>query len=153
MEEFIETFHIDWKLMIAQLVNFGIVFAVFYLLAAKPLKKLMKDRTEEIETGLSNSKQAKELLQKAEEEYQQNTIKLRKISIDAQKELQKELQKSRDENLEKIKIDNMEWQKNRVAQMEIDKKALIESATKEINNIAILAAEKVLKSKKDISDL
>jgi F0F1-type ATP synthase membrane subunit b/b' len=45
MEELITTFHIDWKLMIAQIVNFGLVFALLYWLAAKPLSKLMKDRT------------------------------------------------------------------------------------------------------------
>jgi F-type H+-transporting ATPase subunit b len=58
MEELITTFHIDWKLMIAQIVNFGLVFAALYLIAAKPLSKLIKDRDEEITTGLENAKKA-----------------------------------------------------------------------------------------------
>jgi F-type H+-transporting ATPase subunit b len=58
MEELISTFHIDWKLMIAQIVNFGLVFMALYFIAAKPLSKLMKDRTEEITTGLDNAKKA-----------------------------------------------------------------------------------------------
>jgi ATP synthase F0 subunit b len=58
MSEFIATFHIDWKLMLAQIVNFGLVFLALYLLAAKPLKKLMDDRTLEINTGLDNAKKA-----------------------------------------------------------------------------------------------
>jgi F-type H+-transporting ATPase subunit b len=59
MNEFIATFHIDWRLMIAQIVNFGLVFLVLYILAAKPLKKLMEDRTTEITTGLANAEEAK----------------------------------------------------------------------------------------------
>jgi F-type H+-transporting ATPase subunit b len=58
MQELITTFHIDWKLMIAQIVNFGLVFSLIYLLAAKPLAKLMKDRNKEITDGLDNAKKA-----------------------------------------------------------------------------------------------
>lgn len=144
MDEFISTFHIDWKLMIAQIVNFGLVFLIFYLLAAKPLSKLIKDRTEKIETGLSDAQKSRELLQKASEEYKENTIKLRRLSIDAQKELQKDLEQLRAENLERIKKDNDEWQRDRIKQMEIDKKAIIESAKKEIIDLAMLATKKLI---------
>ena len=58
MDELISTFHIDWKLMIAQIVNFGLVLAILYWLAVKPLSKLMKDRTKEITDGLENAKKA-----------------------------------------------------------------------------------------------
>lgn len=66
MEELISTFHIDWKLMIAQLVNFGLVFALIYWLAAKPLSKLMHDRTKEITDGLDNAKKAEALVANAD---------------------------------------------------------------------------------------
>jgi F-type H+-transporting ATPase subunit b len=58
MDELISTFHIDWKLMIAQIVNFGLVLAILYWLATKPLGKLIKDRTKEITDGLENAKKA-----------------------------------------------------------------------------------------------
>ncbi len=58
MNELITTFHIDWKLMIAQIVNFGLVFIALYFIAAKPLSKLIKDRTKEITDGLDNAKKA-----------------------------------------------------------------------------------------------
>lgn len=65
MEELITTFHIDWKLMIAQIVNFGLVLGLLYWLAAKPLSKLMKDRTKEITDGLENAKLAELEVQNA----------------------------------------------------------------------------------------
>ena len=58
MQELITTFHIDWKLMIAQIVNFGLVLGLLYWLAAKPLSELMKNRTKEITDGLDNAKKA-----------------------------------------------------------------------------------------------
>jgi len=114
----------------------------------------MKDRGEEIEGGLNHAKEAKELLQKASAEYEENTIKLRKLSIDAQKELGKDLEKLKAENLERIKADNEEWTKNRLKQMEIDKKALVESARGEVMSLAMLAAEKIMqdKNKKKINN-
>ncbi len=72
MEGLISTFHIDWKIIIAQAINFAIVFVVLYLFALKPLGKLMHERRDEIEKGLSDAKSSEiELLvakQKAEEE-------------------------------------------------------------------------------------
>jgi len=147
MDSIISTFHIDWKIIVAQAINFVIVFVVLYLFALKPLKKLMEERTEKISKGIDDAKKSNELLKKANEEYQENTAKLRKMSIDAQKELQKDLEKLRAENLAKLKMDNDEWTKSRAKQMEIDKKNLVESAKNELASLAILAAEKIMAQK------
>ena len=147
MESIISTFHIDWKIIFAQMFNFGVVFVVLYIFALKPLSKLIAERSEKIETGINDAKKSGELLQKAAEEYKQNTTKLRVMALDAQKELGKELEQLRAENLNRIKADNDEWTKKRIAQMEIDKKALVESAKGEVVTLAILAAEKIMKDK------
>jgi len=144
MESIISTFHIDWKIIIAQLVNFGIVFTVLYIYALKPLSKLMKERSEKISNGLEDAKKSSELLEKASTEYEENTIKLRKVAIEAGKELKKDLEKLRAENLDKIKADNDEWTKARAKQMEIDKKNLIEEAKNELASLVVLATEKIM---------
>lgn len=147
MDSIISTFHIDWKIIIAQAINFGIVFVVLYIYALKPLGKLMKERGEKIETGIKDAKKSNELLQKATEEYKQNTIKLQKMAADAQKELGKDLEKLRAENLDRIKADNEEWTKRRMEQLEIDKIALVEGAKSELVMLAMLAAEKIMAEK------
>ncbi len=147
MESIINTFHIDFKIIIAQIFNFGIVFVVLYIYALKPLSKLMKERSEKIAKGIDDAKKSDELFQKATEEYNKNTIKLRQISIDAQKELQKDLEQLRVKNLDRIKMDNDEWTKKRMEQMEIDKKALVEGAKNELVSLAILAAKKIMEDK------
>ena len=57
--------------MIAQLFNFAIVFLVFYLLATKPLSKLMKEREETISKGVNDAKVNAEILEKTKKEYEE----------------------------------------------------------------------------------
>ena len=149
MESIISTFHIDWKIIIAQGINFGVVFAVLYFFALKPLNKLMAERTEKIAKGIKDAKRSEELLQQATLKYEQNTIKLRQMAAESQKELSKELEQLRSENLNTIKKDNEEWARKKTEQMEIDKKALIEGAKSELVSLAILAAEKIIKDKEE----
>jgi ATP synthase F0 subunit b len=62
MAAFFSTFHIEGKLLLAQAVNFGVVFALIYFLIIKQLMKLMKSRTETIEKGLEDAKKAESSL-------------------------------------------------------------------------------------------
>ena len=55
MDSLITTFHIDWKIIIAQAINFLIVFLVLYFFAIKPLKKLMAERVDKISKGLTDA--------------------------------------------------------------------------------------------------
>ena len=147
MESIISTFHIDWKIIIAQAINFAVVFAVLYVFALKPLGKLMAERSDKIAKGINDAKKSDELLKKATLEYEENTRKLRKLSVDAQEELQKDLEKLKTENLDRIKADNEEWMKKRKEQMELDKKALVEGAKNELVTLAMLAAEKIIEER------
>lgn len=144
MDSIISTFHIDWKIIVAQAINFGVVFVVLYIFALKPLSKLMAERSEKISKGINDAKESSQLLHKAAEEYKQNTIKLRQVAIDSEKELTRELDKLRAKNLDKIKADHNEWEKKRKEQMEIDKKALVESAKSELATLTMLAVKKIM---------
>ncbi|MBT3690041.1 F0F1 ATP synthase subunit B [bacterium] len=75
MEELINTFHIDWKLIIAQLVNFAIVLFVLWKFAIKPLSKVMDQRTEDISKSLDDAKKIEENLMKVEKENADKIVK------------------------------------------------------------------------------
>jgi F0F1-type ATP synthase membrane subunit b/b' len=55
MDSIISTFHVDLKLLIAQVINFGIIFFVLYKFAFKPIAKIMQERTNTIEKKLKRS--------------------------------------------------------------------------------------------------
>ncbi len=57
MESIISTFHIDWKIIIAQAVNFAVVFIVLYIFALKPLSKLMAEEVRKFQRELMMPRQ------------------------------------------------------------------------------------------------
>lgn len=147
MESLVSTFHIDWKLIVAQMVNFAVVFAVLYWFALKPLSKLMSERKDEIEKGLSDAKENASLLEQAKIELEENNRKIRMIAAESQQKTTKELEKLREENLNKIKEDNALWAKERAKQIEADKHALIASVKTEIAGLVIAVVTKVVGDK------
>ena len=67
MEGIISIFHIDAKLLIAQFINFAIVFAVLYWFGLRKLGAYMKERSEKIKQGLSSADESKKILAQTEE--------------------------------------------------------------------------------------
>ena len=153
MDSLITTFHIDWKIIIAQAVNFAVVFVVLYIFAIKPLQKIMSERNDKIAKGITDAKEAQALVVQAKEKHEQNIIKLRKISIDAKAELNKELNDLREASLEIMRKDKDEWVKNTAKQMEMEKIKIVAEAKKDIVSLAMQATEKILSNKKDLKDL
>src|SRR4029453_15874363 len=62
------TFGVDWPHLIAQMISFGIVCAVLYLLAYTPILRMLAARREQIASGLANAAQIEARLQRIEEE-------------------------------------------------------------------------------------
>lgn len=58
MEELIRHFGIDWKLLLAQAVNFFILLFVLLKFAYKPILAMLKKRKDEIEHGVLYTKEA-----------------------------------------------------------------------------------------------
>src|SRR6185369_4895550 len=147
MQEFINTFHIDWKLMIAQLFNFAIVFIAFYILAAKPLRKLMKDRGDLISKGVNDAKVNAEILEKTSKESEAILAKAR---IEANKIFQdgkKEGETKKAAMMEEAKIEVASMIENGKKSLQVEKIKIVEDAKKDIVNIAMLAAEKIMHEK------
>jgi F-type H+-transporting ATPase subunit b len=121
MEELVKTFHIDIKLILAQLVNFAIVLAVLYKFAYKPVLALLNERSSKIEKSLDDAKKIGEKLIAQEEEY-------KKVVAEARREAQGILEKAG-------------------AQAEEKREAMILKAKEEIGVIINKEKEKMLAEK------
>jgi len=66
MDAIISTFHIDLKLIIAQVINFAIVLVLVYFVLGKPLMKMMRVRDGKIREGLNKAERAEKKLLEAE---------------------------------------------------------------------------------------
>ena len=66
LEEIARTFGVDWPHLLAQIVSFGIVCAVLYLLAYTPILKILQARRQQIADGLANAEKIKAELARIE---------------------------------------------------------------------------------------
>lgn len=78
MNEFLTNFGIDWKLLLAQVVNFFLLLVILKKFAYKPLIGLMNSRKKEISDGLKFSEESKTKLE--------NITVLEKEKLDEAKE-------------------------------------------------------------------
>jgi F-type H+-transporting ATPase subunit b len=61
------TFGLDWKLFLAQLINFAVIVFILTRWVYRPLIKMMDERKKKIEEGISNAALAEAKLGKAKE--------------------------------------------------------------------------------------
>lgn len=149
MDSFIETFHIDWKIIIAQSINFIIVLFVLYYLIVKPLKKLMKERSESIAGGVHDAKANALLLANTKKEYDAIVASARTEANVIFQEGKREAEVKKAEMMENAKkeVDNMIASGKKVLLSE--KAKIIEEAKQEIVSLVVLSTEKLLESHPD----
>jgi F-type H+-transporting ATPase subunit b len=70
IQEIARTFGVSWTHLGAQIVSFGIVCAVLYVFAYKPILKMLEARREQIASGLANAEKIKAELARIEVERQ-----------------------------------------------------------------------------------
>jgi F-type H+-transporting ATPase subunit b len=149
MDSFIETFHIDWKIIIAQSVNFVIVLFVLYFLLVKPLKKLMAERSETISGGLNDAKVNAELLLNTKKEYEEVLSRARAEAHTIFQEGKVEAENKKSEMIEKAKKEVETMIANGKKMLESEKVKILEEAKKEIVSLVVLSTEKLLESRPD----
>jgi len=66
MNELFSQLGIDWKLLLSQAVNFGLLLAILTFFLYKPLLRLMKDRELKIKEGLTKADEADAHLKEAQ---------------------------------------------------------------------------------------
>ncbi len=67
MQEFITHFGIDWKLFLAQIVNFSVILFVLRKFAYQPILKMLRERREGIEKGVEMRAEAEKNLKDSDE--------------------------------------------------------------------------------------
>ncbi len=148
MESLLDAFGIDVKLLLAQLVNFGVLFVALTWLLYKPVMKTLDERAAKIAQGVEDAETASEKAAQADE----NAAKVVK---GAETEAEGIVSSARDlAGTEKSRI--MKEAEARAAQVALDAEAraqetaakALRDSEKEVARLAVLAAEKVLRESK-----
>jgi F-type H+-transporting ATPase subunit b len=75
IEQVARTFGVDWPHLVAQIVSFGIVCVALYLLAYKPILRMLETRRQQIASGLANAAKINAELARIEAERQNVLMK------------------------------------------------------------------------------
>ena len=67
MENLFSAFGIDYKILLAQLFNFFLIFFIIYKLLLRPLNKVIEERQNKISEGLRLQEESKKLIKKIKE--------------------------------------------------------------------------------------
>jgi F-type H+-transporting ATPase subunit b len=149
METIIETFHIDLKLLIAQAVNFTIVFAVLYYFAVKPLRKIMAERSEKIEKSLDDARSIEQKLKEIKDEQTKIISDARKEAGVIMDKAQKLGDQKRDDMIVRAKEEIGQIINQEKAKMQSEKAKTIKEIKAEIADLIVASLEKILEKKLD----
>lgn len=145
MEEILHTFGIEWKLLLFQLLNFGLVVLVLYKFLYKPVLAIIAKRQALIEKGVADAKEAEETLALADK----NAEALEKAAREeADKTIHNAKKIAEDEAALVLRKEQEQAQKmlrEAKAEAERQKEEAIRAAEKEVAKLSILAAEKILR--------
>ncbi len=140
---------IDWKLLIAQGVNFLILLYILKRFVYKPMLAFLDERAGKIESGLHNAEAATKRLEEAEKEHKELLAEAQKQARIIVDEALAAAKRRDNEQLEKTKAEVAALleagQKNIIEERE---RALRE-AKQELGELVVLATEKLAGIKVD----
>ena len=135
--------------MIAQAFNFGVVFALLYWFALRPLTKIMRERTEKIEKGIKDAKENAEVLNNSKTEYQGIISKAKNEAHQMFQEGKKEAETKKRTMLEEAQNEVSIMIANGKKNLENEKTKILAETKNEIATLAIRMAEKLVAGKMD----
>lgn len=148
-ESIVGMFGINWKLFIAQLINFGIVLFVLWKWVWKPVTNNMEARTKKIEDSLKN---ADEITREKEEFATWRTEEMSKARQEATEIINTAKQQAESVQakiLEKAKAEQQAILERNEQELNQQKTKMLQEAQNELASLVVSASEKLLRSKLD----
>lgn len=147
MSELFAAFGIDWKLLLIQAVNFGVLLAVLTYFLYKPILRIIDERREKVAEGVRVAEEAARKLADAQEE---SKSLVGSASREAEQLVASARSRADGVGGEIIRAAELKAQsvlKDAEARAEEAKRLALQESSKEIARAAMLAAEKILREK------
>ncbi|OGE81080.1 MAG: ATP synthase F0 subunit B [Candidatus Doudnabacteria bacterium RIFCSPLOWO2_02_FULL_48_8] len=143
------TLGINWKLFLAQLINFGIVLFIFWKWIVKPLGKTLTERQNRIEAGLKNA-DLMDMEKKKFDEWRQAEMKKTRTEAD-------QIIRTASDSATKVKQETIVEAHKQAdllvsqahAAIAADKEKMVSEAKQELATLVVAASEKILRGKLD----
>ncbi|MBI5400688.1 MAG: F0F1 ATP synthase subunit B [Candidatus Yonathbacteria bacterium] len=145
MEQIIAVFGVNWKLLLIQGVNFGLLLAVLYRYLYKPVLAMVDTRRAKIENAVKNAEKAEAELGLVEAEKARivrEATQKGDALIDAAKKHAETEERTLMKDAHRKAVHLLNEAERRVLR---EREEMIEKAEREVARMAVLAAEKVLR--------
>lgn len=138
---------IDWKLLLAQVVNFAILLLVLKRYAYKPMLQMLDERTVKIERGLQDAEAASVKLREMEEKEKailsEARAEAKKIIAETDEAAKKRDAMKTAETEERVK----KLLADAEVKMNDDRTKMLSDAKSELAETVVMAVEKILKER------
>jgi F-type H+-transporting ATPase subunit b len=143
------TLGINWKLFLAQLVNFGIILFIFWRWVVRPLGGTLTARQKKIEEGLKN---AEEMERERINFEKTKTEELKKVRAEAEsiiKNATVAAEQMKSQILTEAQEQSAKMGEATRQQLAAEKVKMVKEAKAELAEVVVLAAEKIVREKLD----
>lgn len=145
--ELFEKLGIDWRLLIAQLVNFAILFAALTFLLFKPLIATLEKRRKKIADSLENAERIGEELKRAEASAERVVEDARERALTIAAESMKQVEAAKSAALEKARQEVANIVAGGKAQISAERDAMIAEVRSAAAELIAGATEKLIGEK------
>jgi len=143
MESLLDKLGIDWKLFIAQIVNFTIVLFVLYRYAYKPVLDMLDKRAKMIARSVDEAKKAETSINEAEKMREELVLKARTESKKIITEAKGIIAKEKENSLLSAKAESERIVKSGLKTVEQERESAKAQLEKEMTNLLVSGLEKV----------
>jgi F-type H+-transporting ATPase subunit b len=140
---------VDWKLLIAQAINFGILFWVLRRFAYRPMLEFLESRSARIDKGLKDAEAAQAKLAHMEEQEKQVLGQARSEARTIIASAETAAKKRDAERLLETEEKTKRFLEDARVKIEEEKQKILAEAKQEITDVIALSVEKILKEKVD----
>lgn len=138
---------IDWKLFLAQIINFLVLLIVLYRFLYRPILKMLDDRKEKIDKSLRQAEEIEKNLFKSEAEKAKIIQEARNEAGKIIAESREMSEKLREDLTNKAKMEAQNMLEQGKKQLTSEKEAMFKEIKGEVADMVKIATEKILREK------
>jgi len=135
---------IDWQVLLAQLINFGILFGLLFFLLYKPMRRMLDERTAKIRESMEQTEQIKEQMARTEEQVREQLEAARREGQDILAQAAQMGGRLKEEARVEARQDAEVIIARARTEIERERDEAIEEVKRQFVDLAITAAEKVI---------
>jgi F-type H+-transporting ATPase subunit b len=144
-----EALGINYKILIAQFVNFAVLVFVLWRFAYKPVLKILEDRRKKVEGGVLKAQEAEEKLKQAKNQEDEILVKAKKEALKIVEQSKERAEVKYNEIIKKSKEDIgliINEEKEKIRQ---EKAVVLEEIREEVADLITAGIRKFLEKKVD----